>query len=929
LNEKGQPLPAAPRDWGLSAMARDLNGDGWPDLYVCNDFFTPDRVWLNDGKGHLRAAPPEMVRVTSAFSMGVDVGDFNHDGHDDIFVVDMLARSHQKRLAQGTMMSASDIAANRRSIRSQENRNTLFAGREDGTFAEISQFAGVQASDWSWCPVALDVDLDGFEDILITTGHMFDTQDLDAEANKAPAGSPGLLSRPELKTPKRAFRNLGNFKFEEHGKEWGFADVGISHGICLADLDNDGDLDVIVNNLNEPAGICRNETAAPRVAVRLKGRSPNTRGIGAKISLYGGAVPTQSQSMIAGGRYLSSDDSMRTFAAGASTNLMKIEVIWPGGRRSVMNSVKANTIQVVDEMTAEPFEKPTSPSILPLFEDVSRFIQHRHSEDEFDDFARQSTLPRKLSELGPGLTWGDLNGDGQDDLVVGASKGTELEIYFNAGEGRFSRLKTGAYIGKMPDDTGALLAIPAGPNEGLLIANQASYRSGQTNAVVIYKLNRGIPSQIAALDLGGSSAGPLAMADVDGDGDLDLFVGGRVVPGKYPQAAISRLFLKDAQGYRLGQEFSGMVSGAVFSDLDGDGIPELVLACDSGLIRVFKRISGHYVEQKVGLEKFTGWWNGVTTGDFDGDGKMDIVASNWGRNTKYETLRKKGLRVHYGDWAGRGTMELLESYWDEESAKEVPVRGLDMLRRAAPELAEKFATHAAYAKASIGEILAGAEDHVLEISTLESMVFLNRGDHFEATELPVEAQWAPCFGVSVADVDGDGIEDIFLSQNFTALDDDTSRCVEGRGILLRGIGDGTFKSMSAQESGIAVYGDGRGCGWCDFNGDGRIDLAVAQNRGATRLFRNIGGTPGIRVRLRGPGENTIGAGAIVRMKRNGKFGPAHEVKIGSGYWSQESSVLVVARGEEVEVLWPGGKRTRVKTSAQAAEITIDYRQAGE
>jgi hypothetical protein len=217
----------------------------------------------------------------------------------------------------------------------------------------------------------------------------------------------------------------------------------------------------------------------------------------------------------------------------------------------------------------------------------------------------------------------------------------------------------------------------------------------------------------------------------------------------------------------------------------------------------------------------------------------------------------------------------------------------------------------------------------LEISTLESMVFLNRGDHFEATELPVEAQWAPCFGVSVADVDGDGIEDIFLSQNFTALDDDTSRCVEGRGILLRGNGDGTFKSMPAQESGIAVYGDGRGCWWCDFDGDGRIDLAVAQNRGATRLFRNVGGIPGIRVRLRGPGENTTGAGAIVRMKRNGRFGPAHELKLGSGYWSQESSVLVIARGEEIEVLWPGGKRTQAKVAAQAAEMTIDYRQAAE
>jgi hypothetical protein len=328
---------------------------------------------------------------------------------------------------------------------------------------------------------------------------------------------------------------------------------------------------------------------------------------------------------------------------------------------------------------------------------------------------------------------------------------------------------------------------------------------------------------------------------------------------------------------------------------------------------------------KAGLEKFPGWWNGVTTADSDGDGRLDIVASNWGRNTKYEPLRKKSLRIHYGPWTTPQRIEMIETFWDDELAGESPIRGLNALRKSCPQLAEKFPTHAAFSTATITEILSGADDHTLELATLESMVFLNRGESFVGLELPVEAQWAPCFGVSAADVDGDGAVDLFLSQNFTALDDDTSRAVEGRGVLLRGNGDGSFKTMPSEESGVAVYGDGRGSAFCDYNADGRVDLAVAQNKGVTKLFRNARATPGVRVRLRGRSENTIGAGAVARMKSGGRLGPAHEVKLGSGYWSQESCVLIMPRGEEIEILWPGGKKSAALVPPNATEITIDYR----
>jgi hypothetical protein len=357
LNEAGQALLTPPRDWGLSVMFRDMNEDGAPDIYVCNDFSSPDRVWINDGTGKFRALSALALRCTCTFSMGVDFADINRDGHDDFFVVDMLAIEHRRRMMQSQVVAAPFEARPTAFERAQLKRNVLQLNRGDGTFAEIAQFSGLESSDWSWTAVFLDVDLDGYEDVLIPTGHDFDTQDADmlAEGNAAkPAKqtAAALLKLPRLPLPNLAYRNLGNLRFEEVGHQWGFDRVGVKHGICCADLDNDGDLDVITNDLNNEAGIYRNEGIRPRVAVRLKGIGGNTRGIGAKIWLYGGAVPVQSQEMICGGRYLSCDDAIRVFAAGSETNRMRLEVRWRSGKRSVVEDVRANREYEIDEAGA-------------------------------------------------------------------------------------------------------------------------------------------------------------------------------------------------------------------------------------------------------------------------------------------------------------------------------------------------------------------------------------------------------------------------------------------------------------------------------------------------------------------------------------------------------------------------------------------------
>src|SRR5438876_3655155 len=447
------------------------------------------------------------------------------------------------------------------------------------------------------------------------------------------------------------------------------------------------------------------------------------------------------------------------------------------------------------------------------------------------------------------------------------------------------------------------------------------------------------------LGTGRSSVGPLAMGDMNGDGNLELFVGGRVNAGRWPESASSKLYRIQGGSYVLDAANSrvldqvGMVSGAVWSDLDDDGYPELILACEWGPVRLFRNDRGKLVPWDVPvtinnqpsstLNQLTGWWNGVAVGDFDGDGRMDIVASNWGRNSKYEKGlgERQPLRVYYGDWNGDGVMQVLEGYYDGGLKKVVPWRGLKGVARGMPWVRERYATHAAYSEAGIEEILGERvkEAKIGEAVWLETTVFLNRGGRFEAVALPGEAQFAPAFGVSVGDMDGDGNEDIFLSQNFFGVDEETTRYDAGRGVWLRGDGRGHFEAVPGQVSGVRVYGEGRGSALSDYDSDGRVDLVVGQNGAETKLYHNVGAKPGLRVRLAGPAGNPTGVGAVVRLRFGERWGPAREVHAGSGYWSQDSAVQVLGTPDPPTALWvrwPGGKTQQTDVPPRAQEMTV-------
>jgi enediyne biosynthesis protein E4 len=954
LDAQGHPLTAPPMDWGLTMTFRDMNGDGWPDIYVCNDFWTPDRIWINRGDGRFQAIAPLAVRRISASSMGVDFTDLDRDGHLDFFVVDMLSRDPARRKqqfpAEPPAASPMGVITNRPHL----TRNTLFRNRGDFTFEEIADFAGLAASDWSWSPVFLDVDLDGYDDVLITAGHYNDLLNRDADravqSLRQPPGGGTLEERrrgfarqmleinrryPPLDLPIVAFRNRGDLTFEETTSLWGTDQPGIHHGLALADLDGDGDLDLIVNNLNAVAGLYENLTTRPRVAVRLIGRAPNTGAIGAQVTLLGGAVPRQTAEVISGGRYLSGADTALCFAAGTLTNRMEIEVRWRNGGRTRIPNVRANTRYEFTEPADAPATgrpAPTNPP--PLFADVSRRIDHRHHENEFDDFAREPLLPFKLSQPGPGVAWHDLNGNGLDDLIIGAGVFGHPAVYLNDGQGGF-RPAVVAALEPLAGDVTSIVAADLGEGTTTLLLGMSGHEYPAASSFRQFRLEAGALQPAGGHPGDPAGAGPLALCDYDLNGRMDLFVGGQPVAGAYPRAGRSLLLEFDDGAWTEKPESralfpeAGLVNGAVWSDLDGDGYPELILATEWGPIRVFYNQAGRLREstRELGLADHTGLWKGVTTGDLDGDGRLDIIAANWGLNSPFAASPEQPLVLYHGDLIGGGNL-ILETEYEPFTGRLLPRRDLDELAPSLPFLRVRFFSYRSYSETDLTQLLGDHLRRLAEarVTTLASTVFLNRGGRFEAVPLPYAAQIAAAFSVQVADLDGDGHEDVFLTQNFFATRPGIPRLDAGRALWLRGDGTGRLVPVPGQDSGILVYGEQRGAALADFDRDGRVDLAISQNAQVTKLYRNQSARPGVRIRLRGPPGNTDAFGAVIRLRQGDRLGPARAVHGGSGYLSQDSPVQVLSAAAGAPtglwVRWPGGRITEVDLPRAAREVTV-------
>jgi len=932
--------------FGLSATWWDYNGDGLMDIYVCNDFIDPDRLYKNNGDGTFTDVIAETVNAIPWFSMGSDVGDINNDGLLDFVALDMAATTHYK-----SKMAMGDMGGQRWKVESikprQLMRNMCFLNTGTSRFLETAQLSGIASTDWSWAAKLADFDNDGRVDLFVSNGISRDFNNSDIDFDKS-----HLIGRtqwdffentPSMPEQNLAFKNVKGLVFNDVSQDWGLAHTGMSYGSAYGDLDRDGDLDLVVVNLDEPASIYRNDSSGTNViAIRLRGTESNRYGIGALVRLETESGKKHVRQMMPATGFLSSNLPEINVGLGDDSLIVRMTVSWPSGWVQEFEKLKAGNRVTIHERkgaVSRP-ELPEQPKPLFVQSKVLKGLVHR--EQVFEDFERQPLLPNKLSQLGPGLAWADVDGDGDDDLFVGAACKMGGAVLLNdgpddAGVCRFRLPSSKPFIDDAGQENMGALFFDADRDGDLdlYVANGSyEYPEGDIRLQDRLYLNEGsgkFSKAVGALPDFRDSGSCVVGADFDRDGDLDLFVGGRVVPGKYPEAAKSRLLVNEsvAGGKPKFVEapellVQGLVTGALWSDADNDGWVDLFVTCEWGPVRFFHNRKGVLEEKtkEAGLAKHLGWWNAIAGADIDGDGDIDYAVANFGLNTKYHASEEKPVLLYYGDYAGDGKKSIVEAKY--EKGVLLPMRGKSCSTGAMPHLAKRFKTYHQFASAALPEIYAPTaleNSLTLKATTLESGLLINDGKgHFRFKPLPALSQISPGFGLSFLDADADGKIDLFMAQNFFGPQFETGPFSGGLSVLLRGDGVGGFEALSPDRSGLFIPGDATAAPLTDFNRDGRPDLAVAQNDGALLTFESTGTGSGrfLRVELDGGSGNPTAVGARVTAHLDSGEQVVGEVDAGSGYLSQSSPHAVLALGRKkvtrLVVRWPDGQ------ISEAAEV---------
>ena len=910
---------------GLSPTWWDYNDDGHLDLYIANDWADRDFLYHNNGDGTFRDAIEEAVPYTSMFTMGSDTGDLNNDGRIDFFAADMSGTTHYKRKVSMGSMQADQIEFMLKVRPPQNMRNAVYLNTGTSRVLEAAYLMGLANSDWSWTVKIADLDNDGRNDVFITNGMEQNLREIEGTA----AGNSGKELRKEKNL---AFRNTGNLAFEDVGEAWGLDHFGYSIAAATCDFDRDGDLDIFVMHRDESPVLYENTSSENSVLIQLVGGSSNRQGIGATLKATT-SVGTQIRQIILTRGHLTSDEATGHFGLGSDEKIASLEVTWPGGRQQEFHDLASGHLHTISESGEDSPSGVVPPKS--LFKEDLDFPVVKHAEREFDDFAVQPLLPNKLSQLGPGMAVGDLDGDGDDDLVLGGAVGSGTQILINKG-GEFESPRNLPGTERFEDMGLLLFDADADGDRDLFVVSGGVESSGEDLGDRLY-LNDGKGglslAPEGALPPDQASGGPVAAADIDRDGDLDLFVGCRVISGQYPLAQESRLLINEG-GTFSEQALAGlgMVSGATFSDVDGDGWQDLLVAQEWGPIGYFRNESGKLVDQtgEAGLSELTGWWNGISAADLDGDGDMDFVATNFGFNTKYHASSGHPAVLYYGTF-GTDKMRLVEAEFEGEEL--LPVRGKSCSTNAIPHLAKKFTTFHDFALADMAKIYSKPvidNSTKFEATTLATGVFLNDGKgRFEFKPLPRLAQIAPGYSPVVCDFDGDGLTDIYLSQNFFSPQPETGRMSGGLGLFLKGTGGGEFQPLGPRESGVSMPDDAKGACLADLDGDSWPDLLIASNNGPLRSFKNQGSGQRIRISLIGPPGNPEAIGARVTAIFQNSSEKVSEIRAGEGYLSQSSSAVFLTRflaenPSRIKVRWPDGSEATREIEQQTQVIKIRF-----
>lgn len=832
-----------------SLTASDLNGDGWTDLYVANDFWVADWYYINNGDGTFTDKLQDYTRHTSYFSMGVDAADMNNDGQLDIGVVDMVAEDNFRQKAN---MSGMNPSAFWKVVEDgghyQYMFNSLHLNIGEGQLSDIAQLANVAATDWSWSILMADWDNDGWKDIFITNGLMRDVRNKDAakdfatyvesevyqflQKNPNPDSiniwdiidvQKALELTPSEKLSNYVFKNNGDLTFSKKMEDWGLNEKTFSNGSAYADLDNDGDLDLVINNINDFASIYENQASQQQNNyLRIKPIAAERGGPIQGTKLWITTDEGVQFYEITGTRGMySTSETIAHFGLGELLTINELKIEWPNGKINILKNIKANqTLEVFQKKAQKENIQPskTKPTLLENI--TTKFdFQHQHQENKFDDFKTQVLLPHKMSALGPCLATADVNGDGLEDFYIGGAAGNSASLYVQTKEGDFKEQPIEVFISdKRKEDVGAIffdaendgdvdLYVVSGGNEFLAESKSYQDRLYINDGVGNFTKGENLP----VMNFSGSKVCP---ADVDKDGDIDLFVAGRHIPWAYPEPASSVLLINDGgQFTNATDELAptlkdiGMVNDATWLDYDGDGWQDLVIVGEWLPITILKNEKGHLIHTaSTIIPNSKGWWFSVESADMDGDGDEDIIAGNLGLNYKYKASEAEPFEVYYEDFDGNKKKDIVLTYYNY--GIQYPLRGRQCSAQQIPEIKENFSTYNIFAAATATEVYGASklEDALhYEATTFASTYFENKGNgKFEAHSLPKMAQISSINDILIQDFNNDQHLDILLAGNLYHAEVETTRNDAGFGLLLAGNGKGDFEVIDRKESGFFV-----------------------------------------------------------------------------------------------------------------------------